>query len=92
MELVGQEFADPRPVRHEAALAEFAAPHEEKLAAGVDVAQAQAARLPGSQPEAVAQSEDRVIGRAAAGGPGVVAQRCGGLEQLTGLGGVEQER
>jgi hypothetical protein len=48
LDLGGEEFADARPVRDEAALAELAAAHDEQLPVGVHVAEAQAARLPGS--------------------------------------------
>ena len=72
--LRGEELADARPVRDEAALAELAAAHDEQLPARVDVAEAQAARLTGAQPEAVAEREDRVVGRPAADGPRVVGQ------------------
>ena len=84
--------ADARSVRDKAVLAELAAPHDEQLPVGVDVAEAQPARLSGAQPKAVAESEDGVVGRPAADGPRVVGKRRGCLEQLTGLGGVEQER
>jgi hypothetical protein len=47
LDLVGEEFADARPVRDKAALAELAAPHDQELSGGVDVAEVKAARLPG---------------------------------------------
>lgn len=91
LELAVEELADARPVRDEAALAELAAPYDEELPVGVDVAEAEAARLPGSEPEAVAEGKDGVVGRAATGGPRIVGKGRGRLEQLTDLGGVEEE-
>jgi len=48
LNLVGEEFADARSVGDEPALAELAAPHDQELSSGVDVAEVKAARLPGS--------------------------------------------
>jgi hypothetical protein len=45
---VGEEFANARPVGDEPALAQLAAPHDQELSSGVDVAQVKAVRLPGS--------------------------------------------
>ncbi len=92
LELAGQELTDAGPMGDEAALAEFAPADNEELALGVDIADAEATRLPCSQPEAVAQGEDGVVGRSPIGGPRVVGEGSSGLEQPTGLGGVEEER
>lgn len=46
LDLCGEELADARPVRHEAALAELPTPHDEEPAVGVHVADEQPARLP----------------------------------------------
>ena len=73
------------------ALAELAATHDQELPVDVDVAEAEGARLPGSEPEAVAERKDAVVGRSASGGPGVVGKCRGRLEQLAGVGGVEEE-
>jgi len=73
-------------------LAELATVHDQKLPLRVDVAEAKAATLPGPETEAVAESEDGAVGRPAADGPRVVAERCGRRDQLTGLSRVEQER
>ena len=59
LDLAGEEFADTRPVGNEPALAELAAPHDEELPVVVDVTDTEAARLPSSQPEAIAEGEDR---------------------------------
>src|SRR5680860_1116257 len=53
-DLTGEEIADARPVGDQTALAELATTHDQELPVGVDVAEAEAARLPGSQPQAVA--------------------------------------
>ena len=85
LDVAGQQLADARPVRDEAALAELAAAHDDELAVGVDVADAKAARFAGSQPEAVAEGEDGVMDRSAAHASRVVAQRSGGIQQPAGL-------
>jgi len=78
-------------MRNQAALAELAASHDQQLPVGVDVTEAEAAHLSGSQPEPVAEHEDGVVGRPAAGGSRVVGQGRGRREQPAGLDGVEQE-
>ena len=65
LDLAGEQFADARPVRDEAALAELAAAHDQQAAVDIDVVEAQPARLAGAQPQAVAESEDGAVGRAA---------------------------
>jgi hypothetical protein len=92
LDLAGEEFADARPVRNQAALTELAAPHRQELPPRVDVADAKAARLPDTQSQPVAECEDGVVGGAAADGPGVVGQRRGRLKQQAGLADVEEER
>jgi hypothetical protein len=79
-------------VGDEAALTELASADNEKLSLGVDIADAEAARLPCAQPKAVAEGEDGVIGGSPIGGPRVVGEGSRGREQPTGLGGVEEER
>ena len=71
LELLGDQLADARPVRDEAALAELAAHHDEQLRSRVDVAEAQPAGLTGPQPEPVAEGEDRPVGRAPLGCAGL---------------------
>jgi hypothetical protein len=92
LELAGEELTHAGPMGDEATLAEFAPTDDEELALGVDVADTQAARLPCSQPEAVAEGEDGLVGRSAIGGPRAVGEGGSGLEQLRGLGGVVEER
>ena len=58
-ELLGDQLADAGAVRDEAGLAELAAPHDQQVAVGVDVTEAQPAGLTGSQPQPVAEGEDR---------------------------------
>ena len=60
-DVAGQQFTDARPVRDEAALAELAARTTMSLTFGVDIVDAKPTRLPGSQTEAVAESEDAVM-------------------------------
>src|SRR6266542_3018560 len=90
--LLCDEPGDARPVRDEAALAEFSAAHDEQAPTGVDVAKAQSACLAGAQSEPVTQGEDGAVDRAPLPGPGVVWQRGRGLQQPARMGGVEQER
>jgi hypothetical protein len=45
-DLAGEEYPDARPVRNQTALAELATPHRQEPPLGVDVADAQATRLP----------------------------------------------
>ena len=52
--VLADQRGDARPVRDQAVLAEFAAAHDQQRAAGVDVAQGQAACLAGAQPEPIA--------------------------------------
>jgi hypothetical protein len=92
VELASQELTDARPMRNQTTLAELAAPHDQQLPVGVDVTEPEAADLSGSQSEAVAEGEDGVVGRPATSGSRVVGQGRGRLDQLAGLGGVEQER
>jgi len=67
-------------VRDQAAFPEFPAADDQQRAAGVDIAQAQAACLACPQPEPVAQGEDGPVGRAAPGGTRVVRQRGRSVE------------
>lgn len=90
-ELDGEELPDARPMRDQAALAELATSHDQELSVDVDVVQAKVARLPGSEPEAVAEAKDGVVGPAAAGGPRVVGKGRGRFEQPPGLADVEEE-
>ncbi len=53
--------------RHESVFAELAAAHLDELTLDIDVTDAQAAHLPGAEPEAVTQREDRVIHVASSG-------------------------
>ena len=92
LDLACEKVADERAVWNEAALSKFAATHNEQLTIDVDVADQKAARLTGSQPEAVAEGEDGVIGGAAVSCSRVVRKRRGGLEQPSRLHGVEKER
>lgn len=91
LDVASEELADTRPVRNEAVLAELPTPYDEELALRVHVADAESARLPGPQAEAVAEAEDRVVGRPTAGRPRVVGKSGGGVEQLTNLSSVEEE-
>jgi hypothetical protein len=79
-------------VRDQPALAELASPHDQELPVDVDIVEEQPACLPGSQSESVAQRKDRVIRRTASGGPWVVWKCRGRLEQLAGVGVIEDER
>jgi hypothetical protein len=92
LELASEELTDARPMGDEAALAEFAPADNEELTLGVDIADAQAARFPCSQPETVAEGEDGVVRRSAIGGSRAAGKSASGLEQSTGLGDVEEER
>ena len=65
LDLACEKVADARAVWNETALSKFAATHNEQLTIELDVADKKAARLTGSQPEAVAEGEDGVIGGAA---------------------------
>jgi hypothetical protein len=91
-DLAGEQLPDARPVGHETALAELATPHDEQLPVGVDIAEAKATRLPGTQTEAIAEGEDGVVGRPAASRPWIIGEGGRRVEQLTSQGGVEQER
>ena len=65
--------------------AELAAPHDQQTTVLIDVAEAQTARLAGTQPQSVAQREDRPVGRCPPSGAGVVGQRAGRIEQTPHL-------
>src|SRR5208337_2688590 len=86
------EGADPRSVRDQPVLPEFAAADFDQVPSGIDVAEADPACLGGAQPESVAQGEDRLVDVAAPAGPGVVGKPGGGGQQVAGLDGGEQER
>jgi hypothetical protein len=79
-------------VRNEAALAELPAPDDEQITGGVNLADPQAARFAGAQPESVAQREDRPVSHAPPRRSRVVGKRASSVEQPAGLGRVEQER
>ncbi len=92
LDLAGEQFADARPVRNQAAFSELAAAHRQELSPSVNVADAEAARFPRAQSQSVAEGEDGVVGRPAADGPRVVGKCCGGLQQPAGQADVEEER
>src|SRR5713101_1416987 len=76
--ILSRAAADHEPrdrTRHNSALGiipEFAAPHDEQVPAGVDVAKAQPARLPGAQSQPVTQGEDAAVDQASLRGPRAV--------------------
>jgi hypothetical protein len=92
IDMVGEQLSDTRPVGDEATLAELSTSHDEQLPVGVDIAEAKATCLPGPQTEAITEGEDSVVSRATASRTWIVGQGCGSVEQLTGLGDVEEER
>src|SRR5438067_2314705 len=72
LEVEGQHLPDERSEGNEAALAELATMDDEELPVCINIVQVQAAGLPDPEPETVAEGEDGMVGRAPAGGPGVV--------------------
>src|ERR1035441_258175 len=92
LQLLRDERSDPRSVRHESALAELPAAHDEQVTGRVDVAEAQSARLAGAEPEPVAKREQRPIRRSALRRASVVWEGAGRVEQPAGVDLVEQER
>ncbi len=91
LEMAGEKPTHAGAMGDETALSELAATNYEELALDVHITDAEAARLPRSQPEAVAEGEEGVVGRSAIRSPRIVGEGSSGLEQSTGLVGVEEE-
>lgn len=81
LELLVDQRAYPWAVRDQAALAELAALDDQQLAAAINVADAQRARLTAAQSKPVAEREDRAIARPAVRGARAIRERAGGIQQ-----------
>jgi hypothetical protein len=91
-ELLTKERLDLRTEGHESALVEFTLAYNENAAIEVDILDEQSTDFPDTQPQAVENGEDHVVGVAPVERTAAVGERPSGRQQSPRCGLIENER